>query len=310
MAIPSEDLIIEGNPYEEPLDVPSFPDNLDVSTDTPNDADEIVTKISTTWYRKTFAKVWDYMKGKIGISAQGSTGKYLNEQGTFTTPPNTTYDVVSKTANGLAPQLPNETTTTKYLRQDGTWQVPPNTTYGVVSKTANGLAPQLPNETTTTKYLRQDGTWQVPPNTNTWKANTNAQEGYVASGSGQANKVWKTDANGSPAWRGYFDIEQIFDGYPSTAGSWQTMSLTSGKKFSDYAMIAIEYMQYNNTQEVQTIPRAQFDSQTGTGSRPILQLGTAWVAQVYKVSDTQIGIVQSTVNGGVNHTKIWGIGKK
>ena len=40
-----------------------------------------------------------------------------------------------------------------------------NTTYGVVSKTANGLAPQLPNETTTTKYLRQDGTWVVPPNT-------------------------------------------------------------------------------------------------------------------------------------------------
>jgi hypothetical protein len=38
------------------------------------------------------------------------------------TPPttNTTYNVVSKTAAGLVPQLPNETTTTKYLRQDGT----------------------------------------------------------------------------------------------------------------------------------------------------------------------------------------------
>lgn len=41
------------------------------------------------------------------------------------------------------------------------------TTYGVVSKTADGLAPQLPNETSTTKYLRQDGTWAVPPDTDT-----------------------------------------------------------------------------------------------------------------------------------------------
>ena len=46
-------------------------------------------------------------------------------------------------------------------------QTTQDTTYGVVSKSANGLAPKLPNETSTTKYLRQDGTWVAPPNDNT-----------------------------------------------------------------------------------------------------------------------------------------------
>lgn len=46
-------------------------------------------------------------------------------------------------------------------------QTTQDTTYGVVSKSANGLAPKLPDETATTKYLRQDGTWAVPPDNNT-----------------------------------------------------------------------------------------------------------------------------------------------
>lgn len=57
------------------------------------------------------------------------------------TPPttNTTYSVVSTTADGLCPKRGG--TTTKFLRDDGTWATPPdtNTTYSAATTSAAGL---------------------------------------------------------------------------------------------------------------------------------------------------------------------------
>ena len=108
-------------------------------------------------------------KKKIISLIPSKTSQLQNDSGFKTT--DTTYEVVSKTANGLAPKLPNETTTTKYLRQDGTWATPPNTTYSNFVKSGSGakagLVPSPGTTAGTTKYLREDGTWQVPPDTNT-----------------------------------------------------------------------------------------------------------------------------------------------
>ena len=112
----------------------------------------------------------------------------------------TKYNVVSKTAAGLAPQLPNETGTTKYLRQDGNWAAP--SAYSFTTGDNNGQIKVSPSDGdaynvnvkglsnlayigingSTSQYLRGDGRWIAPPNDNTWipmKGATSSADGTV-----------------------------------------------------------------------------------------------------------------------------------
>ena len=71
-------------------------------------------------------------------------------------------------------------------------------------------------------------TWDVihgEMDKNTWVANSATADGYVTKGQGQVGKVWKTDANGVPAWREDADTNTA---HSHTAGAGLVVSGSGG----------------------------------------------------------------------------------
>lgn len=81
------------------------------------------------------------------------------------------------------------------------------------------------------KTVKSDSTaatWDVihgEMDKNTWIANSATADGYVTKGQGQAGKVWKTDANGVPAWREDADTNTA---HSHTAGAGLVVSGSGG----------------------------------------------------------------------------------
>lgn len=147
-----------------------------------------------------------HKKSVTDVSISGKTVTITKGDGTKSTQTtqDTTYGVVSKSANGLAPKLPDETATTKYLRQDGTWAVPPdnNTTYSDATQENHGLMPADDKK-------KLDG---VEEGANKYVHPTTSGNKHIPSG-GSSGQILRWSEDGTAAWGADNDTTyDVFEG--------------------------------------------------------------------------------------------------
>lgn len=125
-----------------------------------------VTDSNTTYSLSSFgvtatATELNYMDGVTSNVQTQLNGKAASSH---------SHNTASTSAAGFLRQLNGSTS--NYLRGDGTWATPPNTTYSNMSGASAsaagkaGLVP-APAAGAANRYLRSDGVWAVPPDTNT-----------------------------------------------------------------------------------------------------------------------------------------------
>jgi len=197
-------------------------------------------------------------------------GKFLTGAGTWAVPvdTNTTYDLFTTSAAGLAPTLPTSPGG-EFLKGDGAWEVPPdtNTTYDLFTTSAAGLAPTLPTSPGG-KFLTGAGTWAVPVDTDT------TYDLFTTSAAGLAPTLPTSPGGkfltGAGTWAVPVDTDTTYSNFTGDAGSGGIAGLVPAPAAGDTS--ANKFLKANATWETLDSFSAVTDGALSDGEIVVQQL--------------------------------------